>query len=94
MNKKSILFYVLAFLFLLISIYMAVMTYLSLAASASQYDISLAAEWGVVLQNIIASAGGFLAFACIFCGIAMLLSQNTNVTKEVLNTRDLSENKE
>lgn len=74
MNKKSILFYVLAVVFLAVSVYMGVASYLALAASAAQYGVSLAAEWVTVVQSIIASAGGFFAFAIILCGMAMIFS--------------------
>lgn len=82
MKKKSILFYVLAVIFLAIAIYMGVSTYLSLAESAAQYDISLVDEWSTVLQNVIAASGGFLAFACILCGIAMILGDLSKNTDE------------
>lgn len=82
MKKKSILFYVLAVIFLVIAIYMGVGTYLTLAASAAQYEISLVDEWSTVLQNIIAAAGGFLAFAFIFCGIAFVLGDLSKIINE------------
>ena len=82
LKKKSILFYVLAVIFLVIAIYMGVGTYLTLAASAAQYEISLVDEWSTVLQNIIAAAGGFLAFAFIFCGIAFVLGDLSKIINE------------
>ena len=93
MKKKSILFYVLAVIFLVIAIYMGVGTYLTLAASAAQYEISLVDEWSTVLQNIIAAAGGFLAFAFIFCGIALVLgdlSKIIDASVTLKNKRDES----
>lgn len=81
MNKKSILFYVIAVIFLAVAIYMGVASFQSLAASAAQYGVSLATEWVTVVQSIIASAGGFFAFSIIFCGIAMIFNDLAKITK-------------
>lgn len=94
MKKKSILFYVLAVLFLGVAIYMGVSTFLSLAASASQYEVSLAEEWNVVLQNILAAAGGFLAFAFVFLGIGMILGGQTKELENTVTSNSVIDNKE
>ena len=87
MKKRSILFYILAVIFLAISIYMGVSAYFSLAESAAQYDISLIDEWSTVLQNIFAAAGGFFAFACILCGIAMIFGNVPGNVDDIANLK-------
>ena len=87
LKKRSILFYILAVIFLAISIYMGVSAYFSLAESAAQYDISLIDEWSTVLQNIFAAAEGFFAFACILCGIAMILGNLPGKVDDIANLK-------
>ena len=74
-NKLSILFYVLAVLFLGITIFSGVDSFIGLSQSASEYGVSLASEWLTVLKAILATSGGFLGFSGIFLGFGLLFNK-------------------
>lgn len=73
---------------------MGVSAYSSLVESAAQYDINLLEEWSTVLQNIFAASGGFLAFACILCGIGMILGDLPNNANEPVVSKKRKSKKE
>lgn len=76
MKKKSaILFYVLSVLFLIITIFVTVYGWINLASSAEQAGVSLLEQWVVVVQTLLATSGGFLAFTFIFLGIGLILNK-------------------
>lgn len=74
-NKLSILFYVFAIIFLIITIYLSVDGFINLANSASEYGVSIVDEWATILKSILATAGGFLGFSILFLGIGLILGK-------------------
>ena len=74
-NKTSILFYVLSVLFLGITIFSGVDSFIGLAQSAKEYGVSLASEWLTVLKAILATSGGFLGFSGLFLGFGLLFNK-------------------
>lgn len=74
-KKSAILFYVLSVLFLIITIFVTVYGWINLASSAEQAGVSLVEQWVVVVQTLLATSGGFLAFTFIFLGIGLILSK-------------------
>lgn len=74
-KKSAILFYVLSVLFLIITIFVTVYGWINLASSAEQAGVSLLEQWVVVVQTLLATSGGFLAFTFIFLGIGLILNK-------------------
>lgn len=74
-QRQGVLFYVLAVIFLLITVLVAFNSYQSLALNASSYGVSLSDEWFTVIITLISSSFGYLGFAFIFYGIALILNK-------------------
>lgn len=77
-KNSSMIFYVLAIIFLIITVFIAVNNYQTLSRSAADYGISLGDEWVSVLVSVISASFGFLGFSCVLYGIGKLLNQLEN----------------
>jgi hypothetical protein len=74
-KKSSILFYVFSGLFLIITIFLTVDSFIGLANSAAESGVSMLEEWVTVLKVLLSTSGGFLGFAVLCLGIGLVLSK-------------------
>ena len=73
--KLGYVFYFFAVLFTIITIYLSVDGFIGLAASASEYGVTMSKEWAVVLKSLLATSGGFLGFSIMFWGLGIIINR-------------------
>lgn len=80
MKKKVNIFYIISVIYLLITLMVIFTTYQGLNESASNYNISLADEWLMVIISIINSSAIYLGLSFIFYGMGVIIEKmDTNI---------------
>lgn len=88
-NNSGNVFYGLAVVFLIISVFVAFNSYQSVAQSLSDYGFTVGDQWVSVLYTVITASFGFFGFSFMFYGFGMILKKldANNDIKHTSNTK-------